>query len=105
MVDAQWGSRHKVLTERLAVLPAVIRADVGTGEEAGTLAHALLDIDLICRRVAHDVMPRVLESGTSEEALTDALVELGEYFREFLYHLRDPRFYRYLPGCEDGNTE
>ena len=102
-IDPDWGERYRQLSDRLAQVPAVARFDSGDGEEASTLAHALLDIEKTCREISQDLLPRVFNPSASNDIIADTLLELGEAFRHFLYHVRDPRFYRYLPGCEHGN--
>ena len=34
----------------------------------------------------------------SPEEILDALLEIGEEFRHILYHINDPKFYKYLNG-------
>lgn len=102
-VSESWGERHRRLSDRLAIIPAVANSDGGDADEPATLAHALLDIERVCKEVSSDLLPRVYDPAASDEAIAQTLLELGEAFRHLIYHLRDPRFYRYLPGCEDGN--
>ena len=100
--NESWGDRHRRLSERLATVPAVVKAGAGTSEEPATLAHALLDIERLCSEVSVDFR-RVFDPDASDAVITESLLKLGEAFREFIYHVRDPQFYRYLPGCEHGN--
>jgi hypothetical protein len=46
-----------------------------------------------------------MATSATDSDILDALTELGELFREVLYHIRDPYYFRYLPGCEDGNSD
>jgi hypothetical protein len=80
-------------------------AKLGTGAEmeASTLAHSVLDIQDLCRRISAEVIPTLLDSRESPQQMTTTLAELGELLREVLYHVRDPQYFRYLPGCENEN--
>jgi hypothetical protein len=99
-----WGKRHGELATRLQELPSVIRLERGDNEEAHTLAHALLDIDGLCQKFHDDLMPLLSAPSRSHAEMEDTLMEMGEVFRELIYHLRDASYFRYLPGCEAGNT-
>lgn len=73
--------------------------------EAETLAHAVVDIDEVCKVVTNQLVPRLFDSAATDEQIQEALADLGEQFRHFLYHVRDPQYFRFLPGCERGNEE
>jgi hypothetical protein len=47
----------------------------------------------------------VFDATSGDDAVEDALADIGEALREVLYHIRDPQYYRYLPGCDQGNDD
>jgi hypothetical protein len=98
--------RYISLSQRLSQISTVENKGRRRGEpESATLAHALLDIEDVCRRVTTAVMPRLTDTSATDSDILDSLAELGELFRHFLYHVRDPYYFRYLPGCEHGNGD
>lgn len=101
------ASRYVALSRRLGVIGSVAeKSHVEAGEsEADTLAHALVDIDETCRQITSALMPRLFDASATDSDVLDTLTDLGERFRELLYHIRDPTYFRYLPGCEYGNDE
>jgi hypothetical protein len=97
------GERYVSLSGRLALVPTVAKLRSQSEEEHATLAHALLDIERLCRRLREELLPRLSDEEQSSQQMQDTLTEIGEVFREFMYHVRDPLYFRYLPGCEGGN--
>jgi hypothetical protein len=94
-----FGRRYTELIARLSQVPSVTRYDDGEYSEAETLAHAFLDLEGSCQKFVTGHLPRLFDPQLTNEDLFDALIDIGEEFRHILYHLRDPRFYRYLePG-------
>jgi hypothetical protein len=93
------------LTKRLASVPRVARLAAEHPDEPPTLAHALLDLEQLCRRMHEELLPRVFDATSGDDAVEDALADIGEALREVLYHIRDPQYYRYLPGCDQGNDD
>jgi hypothetical protein len=94
-----FGRRYTELIARLSQLPSVMRYDDGEWSEAETLAHAFLDLERSCQKFVNEQVPRLFDASLTNEDLTNLLLDIGEEFRHMLYHLKDPRFYRYLePG-------
>jgi hypothetical protein len=93
------GTRYHELIARLSQVPQVKQFDDNDHSEAETLAHAFLDLERSCQKFVNEHLPRVFDPHLTNEDLVDALFDIGEEFRHILYHVRDPRFYRYLePG-------
>lgn len=90
----------RALAERLARCPGVTRLDEETTRESWTLAHAFSDLDESFRRFSNELLPKLMDAKIDEATIYDILMEIGEEFRHVLYHLRDPRFYRYLDSQE-----
>ncbi|PSQ77865.1 MAG: hypothetical protein BRD37_04120 [Bacteroidetes bacterium QH_8_67_23] len=84
------------LAERLAQLPEVSGRGDAMHDEAGTLAHALDDLESSCRRLLTELLPKIREEPLSNEELYDVLLEIGEELRHIRYHTRDPEFFAYL---------
>ena len=87
------AEKVKMLSERLARSPQIARLDAG---EAGTLAHALADLEEEFFRFLNDTLPRVTRQEVTDSELDELLQEAGEQFRHIIYHLRDPSYYEYL---------
>ncbi len=102
----EFVAKYLVLANRLSEIATIERNSGRDNEpESETLAHALVDIDEVCRNITRTVMPRLMATSATDSDILDALTELGELFRELLYHVRDPYHFRYLPGCENGNND
>jgi hypothetical protein len=91
----------KGLAERLSTCKAVTKFDVCEEREAWTLAHAFADLEESFRRFLEEQLPRLAQGQLKESEVHDLLLEIGEEFRHILYHIKDPKFYRYL-GPEGG---
>ena len=104
---ASWAQHHASLTKLLASVPSVARVAAEYPDEPATLAHALLDVHDLSKKMHQQLLPQVLDAGAGADGhvLDDALADIGEALREILYHIRDPLYYRYLPGCEEGNDQ
>jgi len=86
----------KPLVEKLSSLKEVRRHDDEDNDEAWVLAHAFADLEESSRRFLDVQLPKLVEEDLTEEELLDVLFDIGEELRHILYHIRDPRFYRYL---------
>lgn len=85
------------LEARLAGNPTVARYDDGIeGAEANRLALALSDIEDSLRTTLERHLPRLAAADISEDALSDALLDVKEELGHVLYHLHDSRFFRDL---------
>jgi hypothetical protein len=90
------GADLKVLAERLAQCKEVTRFDEGEECEAWTLAHAFADLEESLRTFLDEQLPRLTEGQLEASEIHELLLEIGEEFRHILYHIKDPKFYRYL---------
>jgi hypothetical protein len=86
----------KALAERLSRCPEVARLDEGKDREAWTLAHAFADLEESFRKFLEDQLPRLTQDQLEVSEVHDLLLEIGEELRHILYHIKDPKFYRYL---------
>ena len=94
------------LAERLAKCPEVTRFDTGQEKEAWTLAHAFADLEESFRAFLDDQLPKLAREDLEPEAMHDLLLDIGEEFRHILYHIQDPKFYRYLtPEPSEASTQ
>ena len=91
----------KALAERLAQCKEVTRFDAGEEREAWTLAHAFGDLEESFRRFLEEQLPRLTNGQLTGPETHDLLLEIGEEFRHILYHIKDPKFYRYLCHEQD----
>lgn len=86
----------KHLAERLSTCPEVTKYDEGEDEEAWTMAHAFTDLSSSFATFKDKLLPQLLRDEASPARINTLLLEIGEEFRHILYHIKDPRFYRYL---------
>jgi hypothetical protein len=97
-IEPNLAARYMQLRSRLSQLPSVTRFDDGEHSEAETLAHAFIDLEGSFQKFLEEQLPKLFDADLTNEALHDLLLDMGEEFRHILYHLKDPRFYRYLEG-------
>ncbi len=88
----------KELARRLDGCEAVKKLDGPGHWEAGTLAHALADLERTFWDFLSARLPRLLMPEDSPEQIRDVLLAIGEDLRHIQYHIQDPRFFAYLPG-------
>jgi hypothetical protein len=86
----------KRLAERLSQCTFVAKFDHGAEKEAWTLAHSFQDIEQSLRNFLDKLLPKLFDGKLSESEIHEVLLEIGEEFRHVLYHVKDPKFYRYL---------
>ena len=92
--------------ERLAgIIARCAKVQKLGSNESWTLAHALLDLNGSFQAFTSRHLPALLDETKTADEVCDILHDMGEEFRHILYHIRDPQFYRYLPGCEEGNQD
>lgn len=86
----------KRLAERLSQCESVSKFDHGAEKEAWTLAHSFQDIEQSLRSFLDKLLPKLCDERLSESEIHEVLLEIGEEFRHVIYHIKDPKFYRYL---------
>lgn len=84
------------LAERLARCPEIAAESGGDWNEAGTLAHALSDIETSCEVYLEKLLPALARSDLDGEPLVDMLQETAMELRHVMYHSGDSRFLRRL---------
>lgn len=94
------SSDLRALAEQLDACPDVARLDEGEEKEAWTLAHTFSDLEESFRRFLEELLPKLTAPGAPPDHMRDVLLEIGEELRHVLYHIRDPKFYRYLEPHE-----
>lgn len=86
----------KKLANRLAKCPQVQALDDAKEKEAWTLAHSFSDIEESLVALLEGQLPRLVEQELEPSEVHDLLLEIGEELRHVLYHIKDPKFYKYL---------
>jgi hypothetical protein len=99
-----YESRRRRLQELLDSSPAVSRHDKTKEKEAETLAHAFLALEESFHKFTGELLPKLKSGEISKGDLAHVLHEIGEEFRHILYHIGDPRYYRYLPAWGDADV-
>ena len=84
------------LRQRLQQCPEISRRDKGEWNEAEVLTHAFTDLEDSFETFLEELLQRITDDHLTGDELLEVLQEIGEEFRHILYHVKDPKFYRYL---------
>jgi hypothetical protein len=93
-----YEARRQSLARLMSRCSEVSRYDTDTEKEAWTLAHALLDLEQSFSRFTRELLPKLEREDLSSDDVCDVLHTMGEEFRHILYHIGDPKYFRYLPA-------
>lgn len=85
----------KRLAEKLQKYECVSKLDSDDEPEACRLAQSLSDLEQSFQEIINNCLPALLKAD-NEEAIHDALLDIGEELRHILYHIKDPKFFTYL---------
>jgi len=91
----EYGDKFKTVAENLRKSQKVNSYDDGQERESDTLAHAILDMEESFREVLKEI-PNLSSKNATEEDIDETLFNIGEQLRHILYHIRDPKFYKYI---------
>ncbi len=94
----------EALAHKLSKCPEVTRYDTGEEKEAWTLAHAFADLEESFHAFLEDQLPMLVKGDLPPSAMHDLLLDIGEELRHILYHIQDPKFYRYLSPAPDAEV-
>jgi hypothetical protein len=92
----------KRLADKLSLCAVVSKHDTAHEREGSTLAHAFADLEESFFEF-HGRLARLLKEDLSPDLTYEVLLEIGEDFRHILYHIKDPKFYRYLIEPEESD--
>lgn len=95
------------LAEFLSRCPEVSQLNQGKYNEAGVLAHTFSDLEDSFSKLLSEHFPKLAKREIKESEIKDCLLEIGEELRHILYHINDPKFYKYLEietNKRDGHT-
>jgi hypothetical protein len=65
-------------------------------KEAWTLAHSFNDLEDSFKKVLTELFPKLRNTEIQETEINDLLLDIGEEFRHISYHIKDPKFFKYL---------
>ena len=74
---ADFGKHYRILAERFAKPPIVVRYDDNERKEAWTLAHTFLDLQESFNKFYTEQLPAISKDLTDED-LHDLLLDIGE---------------------------
>ncbi len=86
----------KSLADRLAACVEVEKLSETAGDEPGTLAHSLSDLEQSFRVFLDVHLSRLVASDTTPSEVLAVLLDIGEELRHIMYHIKDPKFFRYI---------
>ena len=84
------------LVETLARCPDVTRFDRGTDKAAASLAYCFDSLEGHFREFLENQLPQLAEGKLTNQEVCDLLQNIGTVFAQVLWHIRLPKFYRYL---------
>lgn len=64
--------------------------------ESDRLAHSLLDMEESFKKIIEVYLPKLTVNEISESEIDEALLDIGDELKHIIYHIKDPKFYRYL---------
>jgi hypothetical protein len=70
-------------------------------EEAGTIVHALTDLEGSFRAFLNKQLPELLDPSVQGDRLEGLLMDIQQEFRVILYHIHDPQLFRVLEPTHD----
>lgn len=85
------------LSDTLKKSPKVSKHDTKDEPQAWTIAVSLKDIESSSRKIYEELIPELVNRDLSPEAIEDVLHQIGEELRHILYHIRDCKYYDYIP--------
>ena len=84
------------VVKQLSKCPDVLKFDSGEEKEAWELAHCFDELEGYFRSFLEKQLPRLAKENLTSEEVCALLYEIGTGLHQILYHIRRPRFYRYL---------
>ena len=84
------------LTHTLEKCERVTRYSTKEENQAGTLAHALIDMEESMHKIIEEHLPKLYNSNINSEQIDDIILDIGEELRHILYHIRDTKVYNHL---------
>jgi mannitol-1-phosphate/altronate dehydrogenase len=85
------------LADNLQRVSKVTELDTKESDESWNLTRNLEEIEAACEKLVDELIPTLVDSGATDDEIYDALLDIGEEFRQLVYHIFDNQFYRYLP--------
>jgi hypothetical protein len=89
------------LVETLARCPEVAQFDEGPDTAAASVAYCFDSLEGHFREFLDNQLPRLEAGKLSQQEVCDLLHEVGTTLGQILWHIRLPRFYRYLDEEEN----
>jgi len=83
------NTTRAAVAQELRRSTACILAHTAAGLNLGELEESF-------NKFLHEQLPKLTNDQTSTSELYDVLLDIGEEFRHIIYHIRDPKFYKYL---------
>jgi len=84
------------LTTILEKCEQVTRYSTKEENQAGTLAHGLIDMESSMRKIIEEHIPKLYNSNIDSEQIDDIILDIGEELRHILYHIKDTKVYNHL---------
>jgi hypothetical protein len=90
------AEKVKSLSEKLSKCKNVTKYDETGEPESWTLAISMKDLEESFVKFLDKQLPRLVNENLSSSEINDLLLDMGEEFRHILYHIKDPKFFKYL---------
>ena len=86
------------LVQTLARCPAVTRLDEGSESAAASLAYCFDSLEGYFKQFLDNHLPQLAERKLTDQEICDILQDIGTTLGQIMWHIRLPKFYRYLEG-------
>jgi hypothetical protein len=96
MYELEKENQVNHLAKILAKSLKVNKYDDKEYKESWTLAHSFNDIEESIKKILNELLPKLRSIEIQETQINDLLLDIGEEFRHIIYHIKDPKFFKYL---------
>lgn len=86
----------KLLAEKISICSDLKTNQSSKNEEAWSIVHSLSDMEESFHKIYNEYLIKLLNNSLSQEEINDILLDIGEELRHISYHIKAPRFYKYL---------
>ncbi len=86
---------RELISNNLLKSEKVNEFDTVEEKEAFTLAHTFIDIKESFE-VYNELFQRISSENITKDEVDEILSDIGDELRHILYHIKDPKYYKYL---------
>ena|SRR5256885_1059976 len=91
-----YTERLFLLSKNLKRSAIVTSYDSSNENESDTLTHAFIDMEESFKKIENNLLPKLFENDLKGDDIDNLLLDIGEELRHILYHIKDPKYFKYL---------